>query len=67
MSSTKCPKCSSGNIKTISYLGIECIICNDCGYDETKQYEVYPEKNKSQKQKGKYTPYKTGGFKRSRK
>ncbi len=27
----------------------------------------YPEENKSQKAKGKYTPYKTGGHKRAKK
>ena len=63
----KCPKCSSKNIKYFSYLGIKAIKCNNCGFDESNIYEVYPEEKKSQKAKGKYTPYKTGGSLRTRK
>ncbi len=63
----KCPKCSSGNVKIIDYLGAKCIVCNDCGFDETKQYEVFPEDKTSQKAKGSYMPYKTGGFGRGKK
>jgi len=62
-----CPKCSSINIKIINYMGIKSIVCDNCGFDESKQYEVFPEDKKSQKAKGRYTPYKVGGFKRVRK
>ncbi|MDP3766000.1 MAG: hypothetical protein Q8R04_05800 [Nanoarchaeota archaeon] len=63
----KCPKCGSENIKFKNYLGIKTIKCNDCGFDESKVYEVYPEEKKSQKAKGKYAVYKTGGSLRTRK
>ena len=62
-----CPKCKSNNIKIINYMDIKCVICSKCGYDESKQYDVFPEEKKSQKVKGRYTPYKVGGFKRVRK
>ena len=62
-----CPKCKSGNVKIIDYLGVKCIVCNDCEFDESKQYDVYPEENRSQKEKGRFTPYKAGGFGRGRK
>ena len=62
----KCPKCKSSNIKLISYRDIKCIVCKDCSFDESKEYEVYPEEKVSQKEKGRYTPYKAGGFKRTR-
>ena len=62
-----CPQCNSNNIKKINYLGVNCIVCKDCGFDETKQYEVYPDEKVSQKAKGRYTPYKAGGFKRTKK
>ena len=62
-----CPKCKSDNVKIINYMDIKCVVCNECGYDESKQYEVFPEEKKSQKAKGRYTPYKVGGFKRVRK
>ena len=62
-----CPKCNSNNIKVTNYLGIKCIVCKNCGYDDTKQYEVYPEEKVSQKAKARYTPYKTGGHKRTKK
>ena len=63
----KCPKCSSSKIKLVDYIGVKCIICSKCGYDETKQYDVYPEDKTSQKEKGRYTPYKAGGSKRGKK
>lgn len=63
----KCPKCGSSGIKIIDYMGVKCIICKDCGFDQTKDYEVYPEQKTSQKAKAGYTPYKTGGHKRTRK
>ena len=63
----KCPKCSSNNIKIIKYMGIGCITCDNCGFDESAQYEVFPEEKKSQKAKGSYTPYKSGGHGRGNK
>ena len=62
-----CPKCKSDKIKIISYIGVKCIICNNCGFDESSQYEVYPEEKKSQKAKEKYSVYKAGGFSRVKK
>ncbi|MAE43289.1 hypothetical protein CMO93_05940 [Candidatus Woesearchaeota archaeon] len=62
-----CPKCESNNIKIVDYLGTKCIICKNCGFDESKEYEVYPEQKTSQKEKARHTPYKTGGHKRTRK
>ena len=63
----KCPKCNSDRIRNIGYLSIKCIKCDNCGYDECKQYDVYPEEKNSQKQKGKFTPYKAGGPRRNKK
>ena len=42
----KCPKCKSENIKRVDYLSIKCVKCDDCGFDESKQYDVYPEEKK---------------------
>ena len=61
-----CPECGSSKIKLINYMGIKCVICNECGFDESKQYEVFPEENKSQKAKGSYSPYKSGGLRRTK-
>ena len=63
----KCPKCGSKNIKLYKYLGVIAIKCNNCGFDESSVYEVYPEQKTSQKAKGKYAVYKTGGSQRARK
>lgn len=60
-----CPKCKSKNTKQVKYQGIDCIVCKDCGYDERDKYEVFDSSRVSQKQKGRYSPYKTGGGKRS--
>ena len=62
-----CPKCNSENIKLVDYLGIKAVKCNDCGFDETKEYEVFPEEKKSQKEKGRFSPYKAGGKSRTKK
>ena len=48
-------------------MGIKCVVCKNCGFDESKQYEVFPEGKKSQKAKAGYTPYKIGGFGRTKK
>ena len=62
----KCPKCTSKDIKFYDYLGVQTIKCNKCGFDERGLYEVIPEENKSQKAKGEYSVYKTGGSQRTR-
>ena len=61
----KCHKCGSYNVEPYLYQSVEVIKCNDCGFDESSQYEVYPQQKTSQKAKGKFTPYKTGGSKRT--
>ena len=67
MKQKKCPKCGSEKIKIIDYLDLKCIKCGNCDYDETAQYEVYPSEKTSQKAKGHYNPYKTGGPRRTEK
>lgn len=61
----KCPKCGSKNIKIYDYLGAKVVKCNNCSFDESNLYEVFPEEKKSQKAKGKYSIYKTGGSRRT--
>ena len=63
----KCPKCNSSKIKIFQYLGVKCVVCDNCGYNESQQYQVYPEEKTSQKAKGRYTPYKAGGSRRTKK
>ena len=63
----KCQKCGSKDIKFADYLGIKTVKCSNCGFDEGSVYEAYPEQNKSQKAKGQYTIYKTGGSQRAKK
>jgi phage FluMu protein Com len=63
----KCPKCGSINVTYTHYMGIECVICKSCGFSEEEELNLTPEYKTSQKQKGKYTPYKTGGSRRTQK
>lgn len=63
----KCPKCGSSKVKIYNYLSIKAIKCNSCGFDESSVYDVFPEQKTSQKAKGRYAPYKTGGKQRTRK
>ncbi len=62
---TKCPKCGSVEIKVVKYIGSNCIICLKCKYDETSELDMTPEYRSSQKAKGQYSVYKTGGGKRA--
>lgn len=62
-----CPKCKSKQIRFVDYLGIRCIVCTKCGYDERDIYEDELGEKTSQKARGRYTPYKTGGSRRSQK
>ncbi len=61
----KCPKCGSASIKLYNYLGVKAVKCNNCGFDEATVYEVFPEQKTSQKAKGRYSVYKTGGPRRT--
>jgi len=62
----KCPNCDSKDIEIIDVEGSKCIICKNCNYDEVKQLNVFPEENKSQKEKERYNVYKTGGHNRTK-
>lgn len=61
-----CPKCDSTRIHSENYMDIDVLVCDTCGYDESSLYDIYPEQKTSQKAKGQFTPYKTGGGKRTR-
>lgn len=63
----KCPRCGSEKVKNVTYEGVSCIICLECGYDESMEMDTYPESRSSQKAKGRYSPYKTGGSRRTAK
>jgi len=60
----KCPKCGSFNV-AIHKEDIEFLTCKSCGYDELEE-EAYPEQRSSQREKGRYSPYKAGGKGRTR-
>lgn len=64
---TKCPKCGSTQTKKEPYMDIDVLICKSCSYDESALYDIYPEQKTSQKAKGQFSPYKTGGGKRTKK
>ena len=60
-----CPDCGSDNLEKYKYNKTECFKCKDCGFDICEEFEQTPEERTSQKEKGRYSPYKTGGGKRS--
>lgn len=66
MSPNPCPQCRSADTEIVAHNGLEFIKCNKCGYDESL-YEVVPSERPTQREKGRYTPYKTGGGKRTQK
>jgi len=57
-----CPKCGSTEIEVYDDLAF--VKCKKCGYDELSQEPT--EIRKSQKEKGRYSPYKTGGSRRTK-
>jgi len=60
----KCPKCGSEEAEQFNYLGVLCIRCYDCKYDESEVYDI--EVTEDHKAGGKGgSPYKRGGGKRS--
>ena len=62
----KCPQCKSIKVKITEDSGLEIVQCKDCGYNELEDDETFPETRTSQKAKGSYSPYKTGGKNRSK-
>ncbi len=60
-----CPRCKSDNVRLVEYMGIQCMVCNDCGYDERQMYDINPGERSTQREKTRFTPYKTGGGKRT--
>lgn len=61
---TECPKCKSKHIDAVEIMGVKCLICLTCGYDESEEIlDVYPESRGGKGGKG--NPYKRGGAMRS--
>ena len=60
----KCPKWSSDDVDIVDYMGAKCIVCKQCGYDESEELAVYPEERSTQRDKEAYNPYKSGGAQR---
>lgn len=62
-----CPRCKSTEVKFVTYRGQQMRVCNVCGFDETAEFESEAGEKGSQKAKGRYSPYRTGGPSRTRK
>ncbi len=64
----KCPKCKSTKTEVVTISKTNFLKCNKCGFDESEDLlEIYPEARSTQSGKTKFSPYKTGGGKRSQK
>ncbi len=63
----RCPQCLSTDIKRVKYMEFDALICRKCGYDERQEYEMHSQERSSQKEKGRFSPYKSGGAKRTMK
>jgi len=61
----KCPKCGSTNVKLEGDDKFSFLVCLDCGYDESMEYESDPRDRKSKSGGG--SPYKRGGALRTQK
>ena len=55
-----CPRCNSTKIKRYKYINTDCYQCLNCGYDTCSDVGSFPEQRTSQKEKGRYSPYKAG-------
>jgi|TARA_Y100000294_G_scaffold145679_1_gene140951 hypothetical protein len=63
----KCLKCGSEEIKVEDYLGVKVGLCRRCGWDERDELDLDESGRVSQKAKGNFSVYKTGGSRRSKK
>ena len=61
----KCPKCGSKDVRLYMYMGAKVLKCKKCGFDESASLDAFAEQRKSQKAKGGYSVYKTGGSRRT--
>ena len=61
----KCPQCKSENTEMYTFMGARVVRCKDCKFDEGDDLELYPEDRGSQKAKSGYSPYQSGGGRRS--
>jgi predicted nucleic-acid-binding Zn-ribbon protein len=62
----RCPKCGSSEVRL--YEGdLPFIMCLKCGYDELDSEPMPSDLRTNQKEKGRFSPYKSGGRGRSRK
>ena len=55
-----CPECGSDKIKIVKYLGMAALICEKCTYDEREEIESIPEERGTQREKRRYSPYRSG-------
>jgi ribosome-binding protein aMBF1 (putative translation factor) len=56
----KCPKCGSDNIKIVDYMNSKIKVCKDCNYDERDELEEVPDQRNTQREKRKFSPYRSG-------
>ena len=61
----KCPKCGSLKTESVADHNMTFVVCRACGYDES-MYDVTDVQRSTQREKGRYNPYKAGGSKRTR-
>jgi len=62
--SKPCPRCGSDSTKLVNYMGVNCLLCLSCGYDERQAYDVYPDQKPTELGRN---PYKIGGPRRAMK
>jgi len=63
----KCPRCRSKDVKITKYRGTKAIICRSCDFDERDELDTTPSIRTDQKAKRRFSPYKTGGSRRTEK
>lgn len=63
----RCPRCNSDKVRFEKFIGIKCLVCSNCGYDERKELSTASGDRSRQKGKSSFTPYRAGGGKRTRK
>ena len=59
----KCPKCGSEDIEKVKLFGKEYLNCNNCGYDESDDFEIPSDKGGKKRR----NVYRTGGGRRTSK
>ena len=59
---SKCPSCKKGKLVEEEFVGDKILVCDKCGWDSTDpDLQVFGGGRNTQREKGRHSPYRSGG------